>query len=186
MCTRFVFAFAALSLLIGCAIHPLPEDVARVTSFDIVRQIRCDTRDTLREIVIGWLEKLAKQGGESEMDLIRLKLDLAASEKDFSVAQRTVQQVTLDLRRMETEHARLRGEQQSEIKNLKTRIAALKTDLENAQDNMLKSSDGFFSYIYPSVDSLDELTVTTSAGTADASGGCGTARLRPRCGLAVL
>jgi hypothetical protein len=40
----------------------------------------------------------------------------------------------------------------------------------NTQDNMLKSSDGFFSYIYPSVDSLDELTVTSSAASADASG----------------
>ncbi|MBS1859375.1 MAG: carboxypeptidase regulatory-like domain-containing protein [Acidobacteria bacterium] len=40
----------------------------------------------------------------------------------------------------------------------------------NTQDNMLKSSDGFFSYIYPSVDSLDELTVSTSAGSADATG----------------
>jgi hypothetical protein len=40
----------------------------------------------------------------------------------------------------------------------------------NTQDNMLKSSDGFFSYIYPSVDSLDELTVTSSANSADASG----------------
>jgi hypothetical protein len=40
----------------------------------------------------------------------------------------------------------------------------------NTQDNMLKSSDGFFSYVYPTVDALDELTVTTSAGSADASG----------------
>src|SRR5215471_11975927 len=40
----------------------------------------------------------------------------------------------------------------------------------NTQDNMLKSSDGFFSYIYPSVDALDELTVSTSAGGADSSG----------------
>jgi hypothetical protein len=40
----------------------------------------------------------------------------------------------------------------------------------NTQDNMLKSSDGFFSYIYPTVDSLDELTVSTSAGNADSSG----------------
>ena len=40
----------------------------------------------------------------------------------------------------------------------------------NTQDNMLKSSDGFFSYIYPTVDALDELTVTTSAGGADSSG----------------
>ncbi|HXK06726.1 MAG TPA: TonB-dependent receptor [Verrucomicrobiae bacterium] len=40
----------------------------------------------------------------------------------------------------------------------------------NTQDNMLKSSDGFFSYVYPSVDALDELTVTTSAGSADSAG----------------
>jgi hypothetical protein len=40
----------------------------------------------------------------------------------------------------------------------------------NAQDNLLKSSDGFFSYVYPSVDALDELTVTTSAAGADSSG----------------
>ena len=31
----------------------------------------------------------------------------------------------------------------------------------NTQDNMLKSSDGFFSYIMPSVDSLEEVTLTT-------------------------
>src|SRR6185295_6381905 len=40
----------------------------------------------------------------------------------------------------------------------------------NTQDNLGKSSDGFFSYIYPSVDALDELSVTTSAGGADSSG----------------
>ncbi|MEO8369328.1 MAG: TonB-dependent receptor, partial [Candidatus Solibacter sp.] len=40
----------------------------------------------------------------------------------------------------------------------------------NTQDNMNKSSDGFFSYIYPSVDALDELTVTSSAGGADSTG----------------
>lgn len=40
----------------------------------------------------------------------------------------------------------------------------------NTQDNMLKSSDGFYSFIYPTVDSLDELTVTSSAGSADSSG----------------
>jgi len=91
---------------------------------------------TSRDLV-SRLEKLAAQGGESQVELVRLKLDLAASEKDFSVAQRTVQQVTLDLRRIETEHARLRGELQNEIENLKTRIAALKADLENAHDNLL-------------------------------------------------
>ena len=91
---------------------------------------------TSRELVTR-MEKLAKQGGESEVDLIKLKLDLAGSEKDLSVAQRTLQQVTLDRDRMETEQARLRGEEQAEIEKLKLRIGALKKDLENTQRNLL-------------------------------------------------
>ncbi len=87
--------------------------------------------------LVARMEKLAKQGGESEIDLVKLKLDLAGSEKDLSVAQRTLQQVNLDRERMETEHARQRGEQQSEIEKLKMRIGALKTDLENTQQNLL-------------------------------------------------
>src|SRR5262249_6226717 len=73
---------------------------------------------TSRELVTR-MEKLAKQGGESEVDLIKLKLDLAGSEKDLSVSQRTLQQVTLDRERMETEHARVRGEEQAEVEKLK-------------------------------------------------------------------
>ena len=91
---------------------------------------------TSRELVTR-MEKLAKLGGESEIDLVKLKLDLAGSEKDLSVAQRTVQQVNLDRERMETEHARQRAEQQSEIEKLKMRIGALKIDLENANQNLL-------------------------------------------------
>jgi multidrug resistance efflux pump len=91
---------------------------------------------TSRELVTR-LEKLATQGGFSQIDMVKLKLDLAASEKDFSVAQRSVQQVTLDRERMEMEHARQRGEQQAEIEKLKMRIGALKTDLENTQQNLL-------------------------------------------------
>jgi membrane fusion protein len=83
------------------------------------------------------MEKLATQGGFSQVDLLKLKLDLAASEKDFSVAQRTLQQVDLDRERMEMDHERQHGEQQSEIEKLKMRIGALKTDLENAQQSLL-------------------------------------------------
>jgi hypothetical protein len=39
----------------------------------------------------------------------------------------------------------------------------------NTQDNELKSSDGFFSYIMPSIDSLEEVTLTTSAAGADST-----------------
>ncbi len=91
---------------------------------------------TSRDLVTR-MEKLTKLGGESEIDLVKLKLDLAGSEKDLSVAQRTVQQVNLDRERMETEHLNQRAEQQSEIEKLKMRIGALKTDLANANENLL-------------------------------------------------
>src|SRR5206468_10788823 len=42
-------------------------------------------------------------------------------------------------------------------------------DGQNTQDNMLKSSDGFFSYIMPSVDAIEEVTLTTSAGGVESS-----------------
>jgi multidrug resistance efflux pump len=91
---------------------------------------------TSRELVTR-MEKLAKLGGESEIEIVKLKLDLAGSEKDLSVAQRTLQQVNLDRERMETEHVRQRAEQQSEIEKLKMRIGALKSDLKNTNQNLL-------------------------------------------------
>ena len=91
---------------------------------------------TSRDLVTR-METLAAEGGMSEVELIKMRLESAASEKDFSVAQRTVQQNNLDRQRMQTEHGRVRGEQVAEIEKLKFRIAALKVDLENAQENML-------------------------------------------------
>ena len=109
---------------------------------------------TSRDLVTR-MEKLAKLGGESEIDLVKLKLDLAGSEKDLSVAQRTVQQVNLDRERMETEHARQRAEQQSEIEKLKMRIGALKSDLENANQNLLTIRSPYEGVII----SMDQRTV---------------------------
>ena len=109
---------------------------------------------TSRELVTR-MEKLAKLGGESEIDLVKLKLDLAGSEKDLSVAQRTVQQVNLDRERMGTEHIQQRAEQQSEIEKLKMRIGALKTDLENANENLLTVRSPYEGVII----SMDQRTV---------------------------
>jgi hypothetical protein len=39
----------------GCAIHPLPEDVTGVPTYVIVRQIRCETRDAIRDSITGFL-----------------------------------------------------------------------------------------------------------------------------------
>jgi multidrug resistance efflux pump len=109
---------------------------------------------TSRELVTR-MEKLAKLGGESEIDLVKLKLDLAGSEKDLSVAQRTLQQVNLDRERMGTEHIQQRAEQQSEIEKLKMRIGALKTDLENANENLLTVRSPYEGVII----SMDQRTV---------------------------
>lgn len=91
---------------------------------------------TSRDLVAR-MEKLSKEGGISEVDLLKLRLEAAGSEKDLSVAQRTLQQTNLERERMETDYAKLRGEQEAEIEKLKVRTAALKADLENAQQNLL-------------------------------------------------
>jgi multidrug efflux pump subunit AcrA (membrane-fusion protein) len=109
---------------------------------------------TSRDLVAR-IEKLAEEGGISEVDLIKTRLDLAGSEKDFSVAQRTLQQTNLERERMDTEHIRLRGEQGSEIEKLKMRIAALKADLENAQQNLLTVRSPYNGVVI----SLDQRTV---------------------------
>ena len=83
------------------------------------------------------MEKLSDSGGISQVELIRLRLDLAASEKDLSVAQRSLQQVKLDRKRIELEHSRLRGEEVGEISKLKMRMSALKTDLLDSDQNLL-------------------------------------------------
>ena len=47
-------AFAGLCAVFvaGCAIHPLPEDVTRDTTYDIVQKIRCEGREALDEISV--------------------------------------------------------------------------------------------------------------------------------------
>jgi len=124
--TRSETAYAAQAQIKNAEIEQAKSEV----------KFRQNHREASQDLVAR-MQKLATQGGVSQVDLVKLKLDLAGSEKDFSVAQRTLQQVNLDRERMETEHARQRAEQQSEIEKLKMRIGALKTDLENAQQNLL-------------------------------------------------
>jgi hypothetical protein len=62
MLKHIIFAFLALSLLSGCAIHPVPEDVAGVDTYHIVRQIRCEAREALVSIIKEKLGDFARQG----------------------------------------------------------------------------------------------------------------------------
>jgi hypothetical protein len=50
---------AAMLLLTGCAIHPVPEDVTGVTTYEIARQIRCETREAAKDRVLTEIRTLA-------------------------------------------------------------------------------------------------------------------------------
>jgi multidrug efflux pump subunit AcrA (membrane-fusion protein) len=109
---------------------------------------------TSRDLV-GRMDKLSNEGGISEVELIRLRLEAAESEKDLSIAQRTIQQTNLERERMDTDYAKVRGEQEAEIEKLKVRTAALKADLENAQQNLLTVRSPYDGVVI----SLDQRTV---------------------------
>src|SRR5271170_2404893 len=50
-----VAMIAAVVWLTGCAIHPLPEDVTGVSTYNIVRQIRCEARQAIFDFAITYL-----------------------------------------------------------------------------------------------------------------------------------
>ena len=83
------------------------------------------------------LEKLTKSGGISVVEVLQHRLDAAESEKDLSVAQRTLEQVKLERQQMEAEYARTRSENVAEVEKLKVRLDALHGDLEDSKQNLL-------------------------------------------------
>lgn len=62
MYMRGLAVLATASLIGGCAIHPETQDVTGVTTPNIVKQIRCETRDAARELIRRQLERLATAG----------------------------------------------------------------------------------------------------------------------------
>ena len=117
----------------GAQIRIKEEEIAQADSEVKFRERHATTS---RELVER-MDRLSKSGGISQVELLRLRLELAESEKDQSVAQRTLQQVTLERQRMEMDRARQRGQDLSEIEKIKYRVGALKGDLENAHENLL-------------------------------------------------
>jgi hypothetical protein len=70
MLKRIALVVAALPLFAGCAIHPVPEDVTGVTTYHIVRQIRCETRQALIDIIKDKLSDLANDGSTVAQQLL--------------------------------------------------------------------------------------------------------------------
>ena len=65
MHVRGLAALAAASLIGGCAIHPVPEDVTGLDTASIVKQIRCETRDAARKTIVKFLTGLAVDGNSA-------------------------------------------------------------------------------------------------------------------------
>ncbi len=82
-------------------------------------------------------EKLSKSGGFSQVDLIRLRMEAAGAEKDEAVAKRTLEQVKLERQQLENEHTRKRAEEAGEVEKYKMKLGALRSNLENSQQNLL-------------------------------------------------
>ena len=57
-------------LLAGCAVHPLPENVTGVDTPDIVRQIRCESREAVIHEIRQWLTSLANAGDQVSQQLL--------------------------------------------------------------------------------------------------------------------
>jgi hypothetical protein len=62
--TRLFSASGLSIILAGCAIHPLPEDVSGVKTYYIVRQIRCETREAVKEQVLREITRLATESSD--------------------------------------------------------------------------------------------------------------------------
>lgn len=58
----------------------------------------------------------------------------------------------------------------SSINGLPKAALSITIDGVDVQDNLLRSSDGFFTYVRPRVDAIEEVTVSTATGGADTSG----------------
>ena len=82
-------------------------------------------------------QKLANERLVSEIEMLEFRLAAEESEKDLSVAQRQVEQLSLQQQELDTERARQRGDEQSEIEKLKVRIEALKRQSENCVEDQM-------------------------------------------------
>ena len=59
---RFLCAAFSVVALAGCSIHPLPDDVTRDSTFDIVEKIRCEARDAIATELLILLDQSSDPG----------------------------------------------------------------------------------------------------------------------------
>ncbi len=91
---------------------------------------------TNQEFLAG-MEKLALAGIASRIDMLNHRLNLAASEKDLFIAQKSVLQGALELEQMKTERAKQRIDEASTAETLRIRLSALEQQLENCEGDLM-------------------------------------------------
>ena len=55
MYVRTFATIIGMAILSGCTIHPLPDDVTHISTYTIVRQVRCETRQAVIESLFNYL-----------------------------------------------------------------------------------------------------------------------------------
>jgi membrane fusion protein len=97
--------------------------------------------------LVARLEKLARAGGVSYLELTREQLALAESEKDFQVAARSLEALKLECVKIETDRARQRTEEAADVQKLRLQIDALKRDLESTRDDLLSIRAPYHAFV---------------------------------------
>lgn len=78
-CHRFLALSAFGSLVAACSIHPLPENVTGLSTYNIVRQVRCETRNAVISSILTYLTDNANyRGGKVDENSRNIGLKLAA------------------------------------------------------------------------------------------------------------
>jgi hypothetical protein len=72
-CASRVAAVAAVFWLAGCSIHPLPDDVTGVSTYNIVRQIRCEARLAIFEFAIEYLTGPKNHDADAKLVALEFK-----------------------------------------------------------------------------------------------------------------
>jgi hypothetical protein len=67
-------------LIGGCAIHPEPKDVTGLPTFEIVQQIRCETRQAIIDLAFKWLDSKADSDEDVKKRLVEFATTRPVSE----------------------------------------------------------------------------------------------------------
>ena len=116
--------------------HPRAIKGEEIAQFERELEFRRTHAATSRYLVER-LDRLARAGGVSQLELTRAQLALAESEKDLQVAGRSLEALKLERTKLDTERARRRTEEAADVQKLKFQIDALQRELRGTRDDLL-------------------------------------------------